>query len=163
MKTTPRWTISLLILLAAVAVTAPRILSRADAARASAPVQKNAAAPAQQSQVERGKYLVEEVAMCGECHTPRDENGDPDNSRDLQGAPIWIMPVLRDTKWAMRAPGLAGFPGWTDAQGEEVLEHGMGANGLAIQRPMHIYHMNHADATAIIAYLKSLPSTYPQD
>ena len=163
MKTTPRWTISLLILLAAVAVTAPRILSRADAATATAPAQKNAAAPAQQSQVERGKYLVEEVAMCGECHTPRDENGDPDNSRYLQGAPIWIMPVVRDTKWAMRAPALAGFQGWTDAQGEEILEHGNGPNGLAIQRPMHIYHMNHADATAIIAYLKSLPSTYPQD
>lgn len=163
MKTTPRWTIILLILLAAVAITAPRILSGANAATASAAAQKNAAPSAQQSQVERGKYLVENVAMCSECHTPRNDDGELDNSRYLQGSPIWIMPVHPDTKWAMRAPALAGFQGWTDAQGEEILEHGRGPDGLAIQRPMHVYHMNHADATAIIAYLKSLPGTYPHD
>jgi mono/diheme cytochrome c family protein len=169
MKTTPRWTILLLILLAAVAVTAPRIFSRADAAPAPAALtaqsnaaQKNAA-PAQQSQIERGRYLVEDVAMCGECHTPRKDDGELDNSQWLQGAPIWIMPVHPDTKWAMRAPALAGFQGFTDAQGESILERGIGPNGLPIQPPMHIYHMNHADATAIIAYLKSLPGTYPRD
>jgi len=25
--------------------------------------------------IARGKYLVEEVAMCQECHTPRDDSG----------------------------------------------------------------------------------------
>lgn len=163
MKPSPRWPIILLIFLAALAVTAPRIFLHAGTAAASTATQKNATAPGQESQVERGKYLVENVAMCGECHTPRDDSGELDNSRYLQGAPIWIMPVHPDTKWAMRAPAIAGFQSWTDAQGEEILEHGRGPNGLPIQRPMHIYHMSHADATAIIAYLKSLPSTYPQN
>jgi len=27
---------------------------------------------------------------------------------------------------------------------------------------MHIYHMTHADAQAVIAYLRSLSGTYPQ-
>ena len=31
-----------------------------------------------QTQIERGRYIVENVAMCELCHTPRTENGDPD-------------------------------------------------------------------------------------
>jgi mono/diheme cytochrome c family protein len=162
MTTMRRWTPSVLILLAVAVLLAPHIFSRANAAAAPArPPQKNSV-PAQQSAVERGRYLVEDVAMCGECHTPRDENGQLDDSRALQGASTWIMPVHPTTKWAAHAPALAGFPGITEEQGEDILERGRGPNGLPIQQPMHIYHMNHADATAIIAYLKSLPSTYPQ-
>jgi hypothetical protein len=62
----------------------------------------------------------------------------------------------------MNAPALAGFSGYTDEQGAQVLEQGVGPNGLAIRQPMHIYRMNHADALAIMAYLRSLPGTYPQ-
>jgi hypothetical protein len=98
--------------------------------------------------------------MCEECHTPRDDGGNLDESRRLQGAPIWIQPVHAMTDWANRAPGLAGFVGFTDAQGEDILERGVGPNGIAIQPPMHIYHMNQADAQAVIAYLRSLPAAY---
>jgi mono/diheme cytochrome c family protein len=130
---------------------------------AQAPTQKRTPAPpANQGSVERGRYLVEDVAMCGECHTPRDSQGNLDRSRWLEGAPIWIVPVHRDSNWANRAPALAGFQGFTDEQGEQILEKGVGPNGLPIQEPMHIYHMSHDDALAIIAYLKSLPSSYPQ-
>jgi hypothetical protein len=100
--------------------------------------------------------------MCGECHTPRDSRGNLDRSRWLQGAPIWIVPVREDPNWANRAPAIAGFEGFTDEQGEQILEKGVGPNGLPIQEPMHIYHMSHEDAMAIIAYLKSLPGSYPQ-
>jgi mono/diheme cytochrome c family protein len=130
---------------------------------AQAPTQKRAPAPsAAQGSVERGRYLVEDVAMCGECHTPRDSRGNLDRSRWLQGAPIWIVPVHEDPNWANRAPAIAGFEGFTDEQGEQILEKGVGPNGLPIQEPMHIYHMSHEDAMAIIAYLKSLPGSYPQ-
>jgi len=159
MKKFHRFGFYLLILLAA-GVAASNLLSRESSA---APPQKSAAAATAQSPVERGKYLVEDVAMCQECHTPRDSNGELDHSRWLEGAPIWIMPVHSTSNWAMRAPGLAGFQGFTDEQGEMVLEKGVGPNGLAIQPPMHIYHMNHADAQAIIAYLRSLPSAYPHE
>jgi hypothetical protein len=111
--------------------------------------------------VARGKYLVEEVAMCGECHTPRDASNNLIESRDLQGAPTWIAPVHPDHNWAWNAPTLAGFAGYSDADAVNILEKGIGANGQLIQRPMHIYHMSHEDASAIVAYLKSLP-TQPQ-
>lgn len=123
------------------------------------PAPQKAAAAASQSAIEHGRYLVEEVAKCTECHTPRDDNGQLIKARWLQGAPVWIMPTHPTTNWAMRAPALAGFPGFTEEQGEVILEKGTAPDGRAIQPPMHIYHMNHEDAVAIIAYLRSLPTS----
>ena len=112
-------------------------------------------------EIERGRYLVEEVAKCAECHTPRDSQGNLVRGRWLQGAPVWIMPVRRDRNWAERVPPLAGFPSLTEEQGESVLEKGTGPNGEPLRPPMHIYHLRHEDARAIIAYLRSLPQSTP--
>lgn len=109
------------------------------------------------AEIERGRYLVEEVAKCAECHTPRNLRGELDSQAWLQGAPIWIMPVRPIANWADRAPALAGFPGFTEEEGERILEKGIGPEGETLRPPMHIYHMSHAGAKAIIAYLKSLP------
>jgi mono/diheme cytochrome c family protein len=106
----------------------------------------------------RGRYLVEEVAKCSECHTPRDAQNQLDRSRWLQGASIWIEPVHNVSNWAQFAPSLAGLSGLSDEQMQRVLEKGQAANGRDIQPPMHVYHLNHADAQAVIAYLRSLPA-----
>jgi mono/diheme cytochrome c family protein len=108
--------------------------------------------------VERGRYLVEDVAMCGECHTPRRANGDLKTDAWLQGASIWIRPVAPIQPWADTAPPLAGMPSFTDEQFATILEKGTGPEGESLRPPMHIYHMHHEDAKAIIAYLKSLPA-----
>jgi len=113
---------------------------------------------AQKGEVERGKYLVEEVAKCPECHTPRDAGGNVDTHAWLQGAPIWIMPVRPIPNWADHVPALAGLPSFTDVEMERVLEKGTGPQGEPLRPPMHIYHMTPVDAKAIIAYLKSLPT-----
>jgi mono/diheme cytochrome c family protein len=167
-----RWLGLCLFILIALGLGASRLSSReARQASQKAATEKHstpnaagqkAPAAADQGSVERGRYLVENVAMCEECHTPRDAGGNLDESRRLQGAPIWITPVRHTTNWAMNAPGLAGFEGFTDEQGARILEQGVGPNGLPIQPPMHIYHMSHADAQAVIAYLRSLPGGYPQ-
>lgn len=167
MMTKFRFALCLLAVLA-MGLGATRLASREKPAPAARNAQKTAqksAAPSSpsQSQIDRGKYLVENVGMCEECHTPRDSSGNLDESRRLQGAAIWIMPVHRMTNWAMRAPALAGLPGFTDAEAETVLEQGIGPNGLPIQPPMHVYHMAPADAQAIVAYLRSMPNTYPRN
>jgi mono/diheme cytochrome c family protein len=115
-------------------------------------------APASKAEVERGRYLVEEIAKCPECHTPRKPDGELDSAAWLRGASIWIRPVAPIPNWADRAPALAGLPSFTDAQAEKVLEEGTGPNGEPLRPPMHIYHMSPADARAIVAYLKSLPA-----
>lgn len=133
------------------------LLGAAIAASTQAP-QAQKVVPDHSSSVARGKYLVTEVAKCQECHTPRDSQGNEDDSRWLQGSPIWIMPVHPTNNWAMNAPPIAGFLGYTDQDGYKIFEQGIGPNGIAIRPPMHIYHMNHEDAVAIIAYLRSLPA-----
>jgi len=106
----------------------------------------------------RGQYLVEEVARCSECHTPRDASGNLKAESWLQGAPIWIKSIAPILNWADQAPPLAGLPSFTDAQMENVLEKGLGPNGESLRPPMHTYHMHREDARVIIAYLKSLTS-----
>jgi hypothetical protein len=124
---------------------------------ASVALTKSRTPPADTIDIQRGRYLVEEVAKCPECHTPRNARGELDRQAWLQGAPIWIMPVRPIPNWADRAPALAGFPSFTEEQGERVLEQGTGPEGETLRPPMHIYHMKHSDAKAVIAYLKSLP------
>jgi mono/diheme cytochrome c family protein len=163
MKAIYRCGFCVIIMGAAVLAALGLFLQDSSAAQGQAAAAAKAASPAsQESLTARGQYLVDNLAMCSECHTPRDAEGNLDNRHYLQGAPIWIMPVHPMTNWAMRAPAIAGFEGFTDAQAETVLEKGVGPNGIAIQPPMHIYHMSHADAQAVIAYLRSLPSNYPQ-
>jgi mono/diheme cytochrome c family protein len=111
--------------------------------------------PSKEDQIERGRYLVIEVARCPDCHTPRDSEGKLDRSHWLQGAPIWTTSVQSKQPWASHAPALAHFP-YSDQQGQDVLERGIGTNGNPILPPMHAYHLRHEDATAIIAYLRSL-------
>ena len=113
--------------------------------------------PSAADQIKRGQYLVNEVAKCSECHTPRDANNQLDPDRWLEGAPIWIEPVRQTPNWGQYAPALAGLSAYSDAQAELVLEMGEGAGGTPIEPPMHTYHMSQADAQAVIAYLRSLP------
>jgi mono/diheme cytochrome c family protein len=121
------------------------------------PPERIAASGANKSQIERGRYLVEEVAKCPECHTARNERGELQKDEWLRGAPIWIQPVKPIQNWADRAPALAGLPSFTQEQTVRVLEKGTGPNGEELRPPMHIYHMSAVDARAIAAYLKSLP------
>src|ERR1700739_4515372 len=94
------------------------------------------------SEIERGRYLVEEVAKCAECHTPRNAQGELDHSAWLQGAPIWIIPVRPIPNWADHAPALAGFPSFTEEKGGRVLENGMGPEGEVLRPPTPLSHTN---------------------
>src|SRR6202048_3125059 len=103
----------------------------------------------EKGEVERGRYLVEEVAKCAECHTPRDGRGQLRADAWLRGAPIWIKPVPPIPNWADRAPALAGFPSFTEEQGERILEKGIGPEGEELRPLVHIYYMYHAAAQRV--------------
>ena len=104
----------------------------------------------------RGRYLVERVGMCGECHTPRDEKGMPLPGRALAGAPIDFKP-LNPMPWATTAPEIAGLPGWKDEQVVTFLMTGK-LDGKAPNPPMPGYRLSASDARAVVAYLRSLGS-----
>ena len=107
--------------------------------------------------VERGAYIVA-VANCGRCHTPRGENGAPDMTRFLAGAP------LQDTI----APNLtphesSNISVLTEEQIASFLLTGVYDDGTPVEGPMKMIidngtsRLTEADALAIAQYLKSLP------
>jgi len=108
------------------------------------------------SEVARGKYLVEGVAMCGQCHTPRDSNGNFDLTRRLQGAPVPWLPAKPDPNWPINAPRIGGNPPASDADMITLLTTGIWTSGGRLRSPMPQFRMERSDAAAVVAYLKSL-------
>ena len=108
-------------------------------------------------QLQRGQYLVAHVAMCVQCHTPRNAQGELDRTRLLQGAPIPVPAPFPMSQWAFEAPKIAGLPGWTAEDAVRLLRTGRSAKGYAPRPPMPPFRLTQEDAAAVVAYLKSLP------
>jgi len=108
------------------------------------------------AEVARGKYLVEGVAMCGQCHTPRDANGELDRSRWLQGAPVPWQPAQARADWPLLAPRIGGNPPADDADMIKLLTTGVWNKGAPLRFPMMPFRMSEADAKAVVAYLKTV-------
>ena len=107
--------------------------------------------------IERGKYLVEGVAMCERCHTQRDETGKPDRAHWLHGGPTQTRPTYPSPSWAIVEPRIAGAPPGTDAEIIILLTTGISRTGKPPSPPMPPFRMTRDDAEAVLAYLKSLP------
>ena len=58
------------------------------------------------AKVQRGKYLVEEVARCQECHTPKTDSGEFDKARCLKGAKLEAAPIAPIQSWHATSPEL---------------------------------------------------------
>ena len=113
-------------------------------------------AVAEAQSLTRGKYLVERISLCNDCHTPRDDKGQLIMSRTLQGAPIGSQPI-HPMPWADTAPPIAGLPGhYTEEQMVAFLESGKRPDGSMTKPPMPPYRFDHEDALAVVAYLRSL-------
>jgi mono/diheme cytochrome c family protein len=106
--------------------------------------------------VARGKYIVEGVAGCGYCHTPRDQEGNPDRSRWLEGAPVFYEPARPLEGWANTVPRLAGLPPGSDAELIKLLTTSVARTGKAPRWPMPRFYMTRTDAEAVVAYLRSI-------
>ena len=115
------------------------------------------ASPATQSaKVERGRYLVDQVALCGDCHTPRTEKGEPIKEKYLKGSPLFFKPTVPTPGWADKSPNIAGLPGWEEKDAIKFFMTGLAYNDLPGRPPMPQYRFNQEDAAAIVMYLRSL-------
>ena len=115
-----------------------------------------AADSAKARQVERGKYLVEAVGMCGDCHSPRNQKGEVPPGKELQGSELGFQPIHPVPGWVPAAPPIAGLTILTTEEAMTLLTEGLAPGGKPPAPPMPRYHMSRADAAAVIAYLKSL-------
>lgn len=105
--------------------------------------------------VARGRYIVEDVAVCWRCHTPVDNTGARDHARWLMGGQVGMQSTVPGD-WAIVAPRLAGAPPGTDQEFVHLLMTGISRTGQHMRPPMPQFRMTQADAEAVLAYLKSL-------
>ena len=133
------------------------LVARAQEAKKATPAP--AGANASSSAVARGQYLVEGVAMCGTCHTPRRADGQLDRSQWLAGAPVPYQPSQPSAGWPTVAPRIAGLPPASNDGMVTLLTTGVWITGKQLKDPMPKFHMTKADAEAVVAYLKSLKTS----
>jgi hypothetical protein len=109
-----------------------------------------------ETRIARGEYIVEGVAMCGMCHTPRTDSGEVDTSHRLDGAAVWLLPAHPAGNWPLKAPRLAGTPPASDDDMVRLLTTGVWTDGSYLRPPMPQFRMSREDAESVIAYLRSL-------
>lgn len=115
---------------------------------------------AAQTPAERGKYLVESIVGCGNCHTPQGPNG-PVTNRALSGGPPMVEENLFTAHPSNITPDReTGIGKYTDAQVKLMIREGKRPDGSLVGPPMPFnFYRNLADADldAIIAYLRTVP------
>ncbi len=112
--------------------------------------------PATQAETARGKYIVENVAMCPQCHTPRNADGTLDHAHELEGTAEFFQPPHPDDNWPLKAPRIGGDPPANDQDMVKLLTTGIWTDGKPLRLPMMPFRMSEADAKAVLAYLKSV-------
>jgi len=122
-----------------------------------------AAAP--KNGVERGKYLTDHVAICGDCHTPRNSIGVPNKTLYLAGAGKEIGP-LGESIPNITPDKETGIGDWKRDEIAELLLKGIkpdldNVQGLMEEvvrgAPHGFKDMRKEDALAIADYLQSIP------
>ena len=112
-----------------------------------------------QTSLERGRYLVDTVMTCQNCHTPRGPNGF-EFDKALSGGlrfdeppfDVWATNITPDRD--------SGIGNWSDAEIKTALQEGKRPAGhqLAEVMPSGFYKiLTPRDLDGIVAYLRSLP------
>jgi mono/diheme cytochrome c family protein len=121
--------------------------------------QVSAQAPAS---VERGRYLMEGVLSCGNCHFQRGQQGQPLPERGLSGGMVFDQsPAFKAYASNITPDPDTGIGRWTDAQLARAIREGVRPDGSIIgppMPPMEFYrHLSDDDLQAVIAYLRAQP------
>ena len=115
------------------------------------------ASPPSDPLLARGRYLVERVGMCADCHSPRNAKGEFVRERALGGSPLGFTPTM-PMPWAPVAPAIAGLPTMSTPEALLFFQTGQRPNGTSALPPMPPFRFDAEDARAVVAYLKSLRS-----
>ncbi len=112
----------------------------------------------------RGKYIVDHVAACPDCHTPRDSMGAPIGGQYMAGAECFAQlpsgSCLNTRNLTHHETGLLNR---TDAEIERMIRDGVrpaatGDEPLFPAMPYYSFHnMSDLDLAAVVAYLRSIP------
>jgi len=114
--------------------------------------------PEATEQVNRGQYLVDNLAHCGACHTPRNALMAEDNSQYLAGAKLggWVAPNITSDK-------VSGLGDWGEDDLVDFLKNGhladkaQAGGGMAEAVENSFRYLSDSDLHAMAAYLHSVP------
>jgi mono/diheme cytochrome c family protein len=112
----------------------------------------------------RGAYLAEALAHCGECHTPRNLAQALNNRRKFAGA---VTAGWR--AYNITADPDSGIASWNDAELADYLRsghaagHGLAGGPMAEEIDVSISTLAAADLRALITYLRSIPAIRTRD
>lgn len=112
-----------------------------------------------QAPVERGKYLVDTVMTCHNCHTPMGPNG-PQFDKALSGGLRFNEPPFDVTAPNITPDPDTGIGKWSDDEIKRSLRKGVKPNGVQMAEvmPSGFYEiLTPGDLDAIVAYLRSIP------
>ena len=142
---------------------APFVRTLLVAAALAGPV---AAAQAQGSPLERGRYLVTTIMACGNCHTPKDADGRAIAGKELSGGGVGFdIPPFAGSTANITPDKETGIGTWTDDEIKRAIIHGerpnRGPNAGKPLAPMMATNFFKAllprDLDAVVAYLRSVP------
>jgi mono/diheme cytochrome c family protein len=126
--------------------------------------------PAHSAQWNRGAYLVQGVAHCGACHTPRNFLGAEHRALALSGGTLYdtVSPGKYRPWFAVNlTPAKTGLSAWSEDSIAAYLRQGECEHAV-VHGPMtevvmnSTRHLNDADARAIAHYLKRIPAAGDQ-
>ncbi|NML47201.1 cytochrome c [Ramlibacter sp. G-1-2-2] len=111
--------------------------------------------------VERGRYLMQSVVACGNCHYQRGPQGEPLPEKGLSGGMAWDEPGIQAHAANITPDPETGIGKWTDAQLAKAIREGVRPDGSLIGPPMPVAfyrHLSDDDLKAIVAYLRAQPA-----
>ncbi len=111
--------------------------------------------------LQHGRYLVETIAGCGNCHTPRLPDGTPDNTKNLAGAFVIEEPVFKAYAQNITPDMETGIGSWTEDQIVDAIRNARRPDGTFMGPPMSFgwyKNMSDTDVRAIAKYVKSVPA-----
>lgn len=114
-----------------------------------------------QTPLERGKYLMDSIVACGNCHLQRGAQGEPLFDKGLSGGMVFDEPPFKAYAANITPDAATGIGKWTDAQLAKAIREGVRPDKSIIGPPMPIEfyrHLSDADLAAIIAYLRAQPA-----
>ncbi|MCY0386063.1 cytochrome c [Robbsia sp. Bb-Pol-6] len=115
--------------------------------------------PQRSAEWNRGRYLVQGLAHCETCHTPRNVTLGMDRSRALGGGDLGAWRAYNITP-----DRTAGIGGWSDAELIAYLRDGDAPGRASAAGPMaeavehSLQYLSAADLKAIVAYLRTVPA-----
>jgi mono/diheme cytochrome c family protein len=108
--------------------------------------------------LERGKYLMESVVACGNCHLQRGPQGQPLFDKGLSGGMVFQDAQFRAVAANITPDRETGIGKWTDAQLVKAIREGVRPDGSLVGPPMPIEfyrNMSDEDVASIVAYLRA--------